>query len=260
VVKLIRNGDVTIQWPLTVKRDKHTHSLPQRVRSGEKLRKHAIINLPLSLQNFIVKHDMEAHTEVNVKSPSIALLYEDQHLVVVNKPCGMSLEEEDITTNTQLKRYRVQRMLNSIPKNVQGPIMFTRAGAPQDLYNLSSLNPRITYIAWCINTEASVGRILPKLSSCLQFHYNVRVIDEDERGCWLKITAIRKSNTNIDSDEALSHAVNTHWLREKCAKELNLPVVGDSKFGPSWTYGLRKTYGLNNESVRSLKAHLHAGI
>lgn len=170
---------------------------------------------------------------LGIKNLDIKKVYEDENIVVFNKPKNLEIEGENSLTEIEKKNYKYLNPVHRIDRNTTGLVIYAK--------NEESLNELIEmfkndeiekhYIALCYG--------IPKQNAtCSAYLFKeskkkiVYISKEPKKGYSKIITSYKlvkeDKNKNISILDVNLHTGKTHQIRAHLAF-LGLPIIGDRK-------------------------------
>ena len=178
------------------------------------------------------------------KLPKINIIYEDNHLLVVEKPINIPVQKDntnDIDLLTMLKDYRKHHenkpgeaylgLVHRLDRPVGGIMVFAKTSKAA-----SRLSEQIranvfhkTYLAVVHNTPPKEGEFIDYLAK--NEKENISYVTTKDKGKYSKLEyKVLESNDNLSLVRINLLTGRSHQIRVQFSKR-NYPLVGDSKYG-----------------------------
>ncbi|HIV67817.1 MAG TPA: RluA family pseudouridine synthase [Candidatus Butyricicoccus stercorigallinarum] len=184
--------------------------------------------------------------------PNISVIYEDEHILLVNKPAGLVVHEDDSgTTDTLIARiqaylYQYGRwnpndaasfapaLCNRIDRGTSGIVIAAKTAEALRVMNQKIRDRELHKTYLCV----ACGRVRPKEGRIQNYilrhedEHRVSVHDRPVPGARTAITQyrVRKDTAELSLVECDLITGRTHQLRAQFA-HMGHPLLGDSKYG-----------------------------
>ena len=189
----------------------------------------------------------------------IDIIYEDEHICVVNKSAGIEVTGENSLTTLLEKSYNFIKPCHRLDRNTTGLILFAK-----DEISLSILLDKFKHHEIEKHYKAKVVGIPTKKQITLTAYLFkdakksfVYISDTPKKGYEKIMTSFqviqenKKENTSI-LDVTL-HTGKTHQIRAHLA-HIGHPIVGDGKYG---NHEMNKKFGLKTQQLTSCSLTFH---
>lgn len=187
------------------------------------------------------------------KKISIPIIYEDDNIIVFNKPIGLEVEGPSSLTELEENNYSFIKPCHRIDINTSGLVLFAKNQEALDILISKFKNTEIEkhYIALCYgisNTnEKTINAYLFKDSK----KSLVYISDTNQKGYVKITTSYRVIDCNKDKKLSLLdvnlHTGRTHQIRAHLA-HVGLPILGDGKYG---SYEINKRFKVYTQCLES---------
>ena len=182
----------------------------------------------------------------------IPIVYEDDNIVVFNKPIGLEVDGESSLTEIKEKNYSFLKPCHRIDLNTCGLVLFAKNREALEILETKFKNEEIEkhYIALCyglVKKACDVEAYLFKDSK----KSLVYISDSMQKG-YVKIKTSYKL-IDFNKDKKLSlldvnlHTGRTHQIRAHLA-HCGLPILGDGKYG---SYEINKKFKVYTQCLES---------
>lgn len=192
------------------------------------------------------------------KSANIKIIYEDENILVVDKPGGISVTEDSnssITLSSIIKEKYGKNLepCHRIDRNTKGLILFAKNDTSLNILLDKFKNKEIEkhYIA-------KTYGIPPKKHDILNAYLfkdskkSIVYISDTPKKDYQKITTeytVLSTNQNIAILDINLHTGKTHQIRAHLS-HIGCPILGDGKYGK---YEINKKYNLKSQELYSYK-------
>jgi 23S rRNA pseudouridine955/2504/2580 synthase len=226
------------------------------------------------------KHSTIRITNADIKMMQEAVLYKDDHIIVINKPAGLptqggskQLRHVDVLSEALRFGYDEKpRLVHRLDKDTSGALVLARTPAMATKLTEAFRHRNTRKIYWAL----VAGVPVPYLG---EIKYGlVKAMGRGKGGEGEKMIAVHPRD--VDSTEGAKRASSlyatlyrvgsraswvamepltgrTHQLRVHMA-EIGHPIVGDGKYGGSGQENMGDGWGAQLGGVISKKLHLHA--
>ena len=216
--------------------------------NGNRINKNVYLNSGDKLELYIVDSELYG---VNIND--IKVIYEDENIVIFNKPSNLEVVGDFSLTSIMKKKYSFLEPCHRIDRNTIGLVLFAKNKESLEILLDKFKNKEIEkhYICLCYG--------IPKKSEDLSEAYLfkdskksiVYISDELKKG-YLKILTSYKvikenKSKNISLLNVTLHTGKTHQIRAHLA-HIGLPIIGDGKYG---SYEINKSFGVNHQLLCS---------
>jgi 23S rRNA pseudouridine1911/1915/1917 synthase len=196
---------------------------------------------------------------LTVKAADPAVIFEDDDLLVVDKPAGMPCHSSDRPTLTDWLRARglaTPRLVNRLDRETSGLVLVAKREMPR-----GEIRKEYTAICWGDFAEEAGVVDRPIGITRDSVVYTKRVIDPAGKPSRTEYQVVRRLR-GFTVVNLVAHTGRTHQLRVHMAS-LGHPIVGDKIYGPDERLYLEFIEkGVTGEMLRQLlmpRQALHAG-
>jgi 23S rRNA pseudouridine955/2504/2580 synthase len=209
-------------------------------------------NVELTYGDELEVYIVDSEFEGIKKDFSVQKVYEDENILVVNKPQDIEVEGENSITYYLKKEYEYIEPCHRIDRNTIGLVIFAKNEEALnqiiDMFKNQSIEKH--YIACCYGipkSNATInGYLFKDRKKSLVF------ISKEPKKGYTKITTSYKlikenKDKNISLLDVTLHTGKTHQIRAHLA-HIGLPIVGDGKYG---NYEINKRLDYKTQQLRS---------
>ena len=266
IEKMCRKGDIRVDGG--------------RVKSNTRVGPGNVVRIPPLPDSEAPAHATIRITNADIKMMRDAVLYKDDHIIVINKPAGLptqggSKQTRHVDVLSEALRFGYDekpRLVHRLDKDTSGALVLARTPAMATKLTEAFRHRNTRKIYWAL----VAGVPVPYLG---EIKYGlVKAMGRGKGGEGEKMYAVHPRD--VDSTEGAKRASSlyatlyrvgsraswvamepltgrTHQLRVHMA-EIGHPIVGDGKYGGSGQENMGDGWGAQLGGVISKKLHLHA--
>ena len=201
----------------------------------------------LPQEGILIVKEKEKSTDLEAKYLNLDIIYEDDDLLIINKPPFLlthpTLKKVDITLangivyyfNDKYKKKLVPRFVNRLDMNTSGLIVIAKNAFTQSFFQSKNANIEKKYLAIAEGIIEDDHFIIEK-----NIYKDGDRLDRiiDERGQYAKTefkVIERFKNIGVTLVECKLYTGRTHQIRVHL-KSINHPIIGDSLYNPESKY------------------------
>ena len=201
----------------------------------------------LPQEGILIVKEKEKSTDLEAKYLNLDIIYEDDDLLIINKPPFLlthpKLKKVDITLangivyyfNDKYKKKLVPRFVNRLDMNTSGLIVIAKNAFTQSFFQSENANIEKKYLAIAEGIIEDDHFIIEK-----NIYKDGDRLDRiiDERGQYAKTefkVIERFKNIGVTLVECKLYTGRTHQIRVHL-KSINHPIIGDSLYNPESKY------------------------
>ena len=201
----------------------------------------------LPQEGILIVKEKEKSTDLEAKYLNLDIIYEDDDLLIINKPPFLlthpTLKKVDITLangivyyfNDKYKKKLVPRFVNRLDMNTSGLIVIAKNAFTQSFFQSENANIEKKYLAIAEGIIEDDHFIIEK-----NIYKDGDRLDRiiDERGQYAKTefkVIERFKNIGVTLVECKLYTGRTHLIRVHL-KSINHPIIGDSLYNPESKY------------------------
>lgn len=201
----------------------------------------------LPQEGILIVKEKEKSTDLEAKYLNLDIIYEDDDLLIINKPPFLlthpTLKKVDITLangivyyfNDKYKKKLVPRFVNRLDMNTSGLIIIAKNAFTQSFFQSENANIEKKYLAIAEGIIEDDHFIIEK-----NIYKDGDRLDRiiDERGQYAKTEfkiIERFKNIGVTLVECKLYTGRTHQIRVHL-KSINHPIIGDSLYNPESKY------------------------
>ncbi len=245
----------------------------KRLVLGEVVRVPPIENVERS-----VKHRVKVFSESDVDMIKQTVIYEDCHLLVLNKPAGLAVQggsgqkDRHVDALSEVFRHdsvEKPKLVHRLDKHTSGILLLAKDRKTAEIMTKSFRSKRVRKIYWALvagipKTDVGTVRLSlnkTKLASGLEKMVSISATEE------MNFPNSKRSITDYVVIEKVSQRATwlglspitgrTHQLRSHMAA-IGCPIIGDTKYGTKEQANSGEGWGAQIGGMISRKLHLHA--
>ena len=201
----------------------------------------------LPQEGILIVKEKEKRTDIEAKYLNLDIIYEDNDLLIINKPPFLlthpTLKKVDITLangivyyfNDKYKKKLVPRFVNRLDMNTSGLIVIAKNAFTQSFFQSENANIEKKYLAIAEGIIEDDHFIIEK-----NIYKDGDRLDRiiDERGQYAKTefkVIERFKNIGVTLVECKLYTGRTHQIRVHL-KSINHPIIGDNLYNPESKY------------------------
>lgn len=201
----------------------------------------------LPQEGILIVKEKEKRTDLEAKYLNLDIIYEDNDLLIINKPPFLlthpTLKKVDITLangivyyfNDKYKKKLVPRFVNRLDMNTSGLIVIAKNAFTQSFFQSENANIEKKYLAIAEGIIEDDHFIIEK-----NIYKDGDRLDRiiDERGQYAKTefkVIERFKNIGVTLVECKLYTGRTHQIRVHL-KSINHPIIGDNLYNPESKY------------------------
>ena len=216
--------------------------------NGSRINKNVLLNVGDTLDVYIVDSDLYG---VNIND--IKVIYEDDNIVIFNKPTNLEVVGDFSLTSIMKKKYNFLEPCHRIDRNTIGLVLFAKNKESLDILLDKFKNKEIEkhYICLCYGIPLKYSDNFQSYLFKDSKKSIVYISDELKKG-YSKIQTSYKvidvnKNKKISLLNVTLHTGKTHQIRAHLA-HIGLPIIGDGKYG---SYEVNKMFNVNTQLLCS---------
>lgn len=201
----------------------------------------------LPKEGILIVKEKEKSTDLEEKYLDLDIIYEDDDLLIINKPPFLlthpTLKKVDITLangivyyfNDKYKKKLVPRFVNRLDMNTSGLIVIAKNAFTQSFFQSENANIEKKYLAIAEGIIEDNHFIIEK-SIYKDGDRLDRIIDERGQYAKTEFKVIERfKNIGVTLVECKLYTGRTHQIRVHL-KSINHPIIGDSLYNPESKY------------------------
>lgn len=260
IYKMLRKKNITLNGKKAEGRE--------RVQNQDELKFFLSEETLALMQKTAAAPEVEA---VPAKKPPFFVLYEDDHVLIINKPAGMlsqKAKKEDVSLIEHMRAYLCSTgflsgqtgelfhpaVCNRLDRNTSGIVL-----AGKTTYGLQELSEALSqrtlekYYLTIVKGELKKKELLSGYLIKEGTHNRVRILDHPAEGASLIQTAYEPLATGDDLTLLRIHLITgkSHQIRAHLAS-IRHPVIGDGKYGdPVLNQSFKRSFRLQNHLLHA---------
>ena len=216
--------------------------------NGSRINKNVLLNVGDTLDVYIVDSEL-----YGVAINDIKVIYEDNNIVIFNKPTNLEVVGDFSLTSIMKKNYDFLEPCHRIDRNTIGLVLFAKNKESLDILLDKFKNKEIEkhYICLCYGIPLKYSDNFQSYLFKDSKKSIVYISDELKKG-YSKIQTSYKvidvnKNKKISLLNVTLHTGKTHQIRAHLA-HIGLPIIGDGKYG---SYEVNKMFNVNTQLLCS---------
>ncbi|KOR31104.1 hypothetical protein TI04_02605 [Achromatium sp. WMS2] len=249
VYRIIRSGEVRV--------NRGRIRVNYRVQSGDSIR--------LPPMRLVTSETVSVNAGIHqLQWLEQAILYEDSHLLVINKPSGMAVHGGSGTSYGIIEALRVLRtdtleLAHRLDRDTSGCLIVTkRRSALRSLHQTMRDGSFTKHYLALVSGKLDRFRVnveVPLVKNILKSGERIVQVDQSGRSA-RTVFQRQRAFDGVSLVEVLPYNGRTHQIRVHAA-HIGLPIVGDDKYGNKAVNAeLRKTTGLKRLFLHAAKVQI----
>ena len=187
----------------------------------------------------------------NTQNMNIDIVYEDDNIVVFNKPANIEVTGNNSLTSIMKKQYAFLEPCHRIDRNTIGLVLYAKNQEALNilLHKFKNYEIEKHYIACCYGIPTKKQDTIEGFLFKDSKKSIVYVSDDLKKGyVYIKTSyKVLRQSKNICLLDVTLHTGKTHQIRAHLA-HLGLPIIGDGKYG---SYEINKKFKVNTQLLCS---------
>lgn len=223
--------------------------------NGKRINENVTVNYGDEIEVYISDEILNGFS----KDIEIQKVYEDENILVVNKPKNIEVEGKNSLTEFLEKNYTFVKPCHRIDRNTIGLVLFAKneCSLNEIIEMFKNLQIEKHYIACCYGISTAKSKTIYSYLFKDSKKKMVYISDTPKTG-YMKIETSYKvidenKSKKLSLLDVTLHTGRTHQIRAQLAHS-SLPIIGDGKYG---SYEINKKLGVNSQLLASYSITFH---